>query len=47
MARLSSKREINLMIFLSVSVYFFSYLTRINYTAIIVELLDKKIATKP
>lgn len=47
MGKLETRRQINLMIILSVGVYFFSYLTRINYTAIIVELIDKSILTKP
>ncbi len=44
---LENKRQINLLIALGGMVYFFSYLTRVNYAAIIVELVSLEKVTKP
>ncbi len=47
MAKIIERKQANLLITMCVLVYFFSYITRVNYAAIIVELVAKNIATKP
>ncbi len=46
MGKLEAKKQVNFMIWLCVCVYFFAYITRTNYTAIIVELIGKGYVTK-
>ncbi len=46
MGKLQTKKEINCLVILSVLVYFCSYLVRINYAAIIVELIASGGVTK-
>lgn len=46
MGKLQTKRQMKYLIWLCVGVYFFSYLTRINYAAIIVELISSEGITK-